>query len=269
MGSYRLAVCDIDGTLVDDAKRIPPINRDMILRFRQKGGLFTLATGRIEKSVDRYVREMGLDVPLILYNGARIYDPVRKAVLLERHLEKVDLLRLVNLREKYPFDYIFYSGGEGYILKRTDAISAYEKGDGFSCILTDSVDSLLDKVITKVLMIGDGGLFPSYREEFDNGGEIKGNLVQSENHFLELLPAGTNKGTALADLVKLLGVDREEVVCFGDNLNDTEMLGFAGLGVAMGNAREELKLSANRIAPGNNEGGVGKILQSLMEDHHL
>ncbi len=268
MGRYKLVVCDIDGTLVDDAKRIPALNLEMITRFRREGGLFTLATGRIEKSVDRYVRELGLDVPLILYNGAKIYHPVKKEVLLERHLERADLLRIVELREKYPFDHIFYSRGEGYILERTEAISTYEKGDGFSCLLADSVESLLDKTITKVLMIGDGGLFPSYREDFNRICGAPANLIQSENHFLELLPPGANKGTALAGLIKILGVNREEVVCFGDNLNDTEMLEFAGLGVAMGNARAELKLSADTIAPTNNEGGVGKVLQSLREDQH-
>ena len=268
MGGYKLLVCDIDGTLVDDSKGIPELNRRMIARFRQEGGLFTLATGRIEKSVERYVRELVIDVPLILYNGAKIYHPLRKEVIFERHLEKEDLQIIRELRQKYPFDPIFYSRGEGYILERTDAVMTYERGDGFSCILADSVDALLDETITKVLMIGDGAMFPAYREDFDNLCGGRANLIQSENHFLELLPAGANKGTALADLVKILGVKKEEVICFGDNLNDTEMLAFAGMGVAMENAREELKLSADRIAPANNEAGVGKVLQSLMEAQH-
>lgn len=268
MGGYKLLVCDIDGTLVDDSKRIPDLNRRMIARFRREGGLFTLATGRIEKSVERYVRELGIDAPLILYNGAKIYHPLRKEVLLERHLEKDDLLRILELRKSYPFDHVFYSRGEGYILERTDAVKAYERGDGFSCILVDSVDCLLDKTITKVLMIGDGTVFPAYRKDFNTLFGDRANLIQSENHFLELLPPGMNKGTALADLIKILEVDREEVICFGDNLNDTEMLAFAGMGVAMGNAREELKLSADRVAPDNNEAGVGKFLQSIMEAQH-
>ena len=137
MGRYKLVVCDIDGTLVDDAKQIPALNLDMIARFRQGGGLFTLATGRIEKSVARYIRELELDVPLILYNGAKIYHPLNNEVLFERHLEREDLLRVEELRREFPFDHIFYSGGEGYILERTDAIRAYETGDGFSCILAD------------------------------------------------------------------------------------------------------------------------------------
>ena len=96
--------------------------------------------------------------------------------------------------------------------------------------------------------------------------ECRANLVQSENTYLEILPSGVNKGNALEILAEHLGIPLEEVICFGDNLNDLEMILRAGVGVAMSNGREEVRDAADIVAPSNNEDGVGSVLLSLMED---
>ena len=89
-------------------------------------------------------------------------------------------------------------------------------------------------------------------------------VVRSESNYLEILPAGITKGDGVADLIASLGYSPDEVVAFGDNQNDREMIKLAGWGVAMGNASDELKRVANYVAPTNGEDGVAHVLELLM-----
>jgi len=264
MSPYKLVICDIDGTLVDNRKQVTPLNKQFIEQFKKQGGMFSLATGRIEKSVDRYCRELDIDVPVILYNGARIVHPVSGDVILDRSLSASEVRHALSLLRDFPFDPIFYSDGEAYILKKTQAVGEYESGDGFRCLPVKEEAEIRDRKITKILMIGDNRRFGEFREKFQAGGKYRASLVQSEHNFLEILPEGVNKGTALAGLADHLGLTLDEVVCFGDNLNDLEMIQRAGMGVAMGNAHEMLKEKADLIAPLNTESGVGQVINKII-----
>ena len=81
---------------------------------------------------------------------------------------------------------------------------------------------------------------------------------------MEVLASGINKGTALKWLCDKKGIDRENVIAFGDNYNDIEMIEFAGIGVAMENAEDILKQSADYIALTNEDDGVGKFLKEII-----
>ena len=265
-GRYKLVVCDLDGTLVNEDKLISRKNRKAIEAFRKQGGEITFATGRIEKSVKKYARDLDVKVPMILYNGARIYHPGTGDTIRDLSLSAAEVHRAVDLMKHFPFDYIFYSAGEAYILKSTEAVRSYENGDGFQCVIDPDIEKISRLNITKILMIGDNSSFDDFRERFQADPECRANLVQSENTYLEILPSGVNKGNALEILAEHLGIPLEEVICFGDNLNDLEMILRAGVGVAMSNGREEVRDAADIVAPSNNEDGVGSVLLSLMED---
>lgn len=263
--SLKLAVSDIDGTLVDSQKRISPLNRKAIEAFQNGGGAFTLATGRIEKSALPYCRELNIQVPVILYNGARIVHPLSGEVLLDRHLHGEDIARALMLRETYPLDYILYSEGEAYVYSRSSNIRNFENGDGYKCNILRTPDELKEKKVTKILMIGENSFFDPFRRDFCKDRKSCAALVQSESNYLEILPDGVNKGTALEELEKILGLSQKDVICFGDNNNDIEMIRRAGIGVAMENAGDEVKAAADLIAPDHNHDGVGRVLDSKMQ----
>jgi Cof subfamily protein (haloacid dehalogenase superfamily) len=260
----KLAVSDIDGTLVNKDKRVTPLTREAIKAFQERGGSFTLATGRIEKSAIPFCRELNIGVPVILYNGARIVDPLTEEVLWEKSLHKEDLNRALELRSKYPFDYLIYLEGEAFVFERSDAVKLFEKGDGYKCTLITDPRMFSEREVTKILMIGDNQHFSGFREDFCGKRKNPAALVQSESNFLEILPAGVNKGTALDKLQEILGLNRENIVCFGDNMNDIEMLRNAGTGIAMGNARSEVKEAADQVTSDHNNDGVGCALNELL-----
>jgi len=259
----KLAVSDVDGTLVNKDKRVTPLTREAIKTFQESGGSFTLATGRIERSAIPFCRDLDIRIPVILYNGARIVDPLTEEVLWEKSLHKEDLDRALELRSKYSFDYLIYSDGEAYVFERSDSVKLFEKGDGYKSILITDPLMFCEREVTKILMIGDNSLFPGFRNDFNGTRKNPAALVQSESNYLEILPPGVNKGTALDKLQKILGLKRENIVCFGDNMNDIEMLQNAGTGIAMGNALSAVKEAADIVTSDHNNDGVGCILNSL------
>ncbi len=267
--SYKLVVCDVDGTLVNDRKEVSPLTREAIELFRRQGGEFSLATGRIEKSVAVFCRDMAISVPVILYNGAKIYHPQTREVIRNLLLSPEEVNQAAAMMLDYPFDFIFYSGGEAYILRHSSAIGVYEKGDGFTCVVEPDISQILNREITKILMIGDNRFFSDFREEFTSNPACRANLVQSEPAYLEILPQGVNKGDALKVLADHLNLSLDEIICFGDNLNDLEMIQEAGIGVAMANGREEVRQVADIVAPTNNEDGVGTVLKSILEGKNV
>ena len=260
-----LIVCDIDGTLVNSEKQVSGENREAIREYRERGGMFSLATGRIEKSVNRFCRELNLDVPMILYNGARIVHPVTGEVILDRLLSREDVERTEALLETIPLEPIFFIRGEGYVRRVTPAIETYQKGDGFLCRVLGPEEKPAELPVTKILMIGHESHFGPFREGFARDPRCTAALVQSEVNFLEVLPEGTNKGNALKVLAAHLGLKLDQTAAFGDNPNDLEMIETAGLGVAMANGHESLKALADRIAPSHNDHGVAVVIRELLE----
>ncbi|MGE5708251.1 MAG: HAD-IIB family hydrolase, partial [Bacteroidota bacterium] len=116
---------------------------------------------------------------------------------------------------------------------------------------------------TKILAIGSVEQADTWLEALQKRLGDRLYITKSQANFLELAPLGISKGEALAFLAESLGVAREEVVAFGDGMNDAEMLTYAGLGVAMGNAADGLKKFADRVAPSIHEEGLAQVLEEL------
>ena len=90
------------------------------------------------------------------------------------------------------------------------------------------------------------------------------NYFKSQSEILEIVPVGVSKGATLQKLTELLGVEQGDVIAIGDDENDISMIKFAGLGVAMGNARETVKASADYVTLTNDENGVGEVIKKFM-----
>ncbi|MNJ58743.1 Sugar phosphatase YidA [compost metagenome] len=90
------------------------------------------------------------------------------------------------------------------------------------------------------------------------------NVVRSKPYFLEFTEAGVDKGTSLHHLIQQLGIKQEEVIAIGDSYNDLAMIKFAGLGVAMGNAPDDIKAIADHVTDTNMEDGEAKVVETYM-----
>lgn len=259
----RLLVCDMDGTLLDKSSKVSRENKEALERFTNGGGLFTVATGRMEISVMPYLTDLPVNVPAILYNGAAIYDFEKRQVLWEDNLlpEVADPVKAV--MERYPgIGVQCYHGGRVYYVRENEYTEAHGIREKFEPIRV-GVDEV-PKPWTKVILEWHPEKLKAV-EQFLNGFREPFTQVYSEPQFLELLNQGTSKGKALKKLAGMLGRPRPLAVAMGDNLNDIEMVREADIGVAVENARDELKAVADLCCTRHDLNAVAEVIGWMEE----
>jgi len=270
-----LIVTDLDGTLLNKQHEVSSMNEKWIKKFKASGGLFTFATGRMENTTLSYIEKLGIDLPIISYNGAKIYCPITKSAIYEKELcipESIWALLLENQRELGIF---IYHDGKPFILERNDIVEEFEKKERILCVLRNLGD-FIDKPVTKVLVIMKA---VSRTEEVPKLKEIEQGIkmndfkcetVFSESNYLEILPQGISKGVGLSKLKEHLGIQNLYTVAFGDNLNDISLLKAADLGIAVQNARQELKDNSDIVAPhSNDEDAIAHVIEKILNEEEL
>lgn len=257
---YRMIVTDIDGTLVDLQQMISKRNKEMIYAFQQQGGIVTLATGRVEEAALPYAQELDIRHPVILYNGGKIVDFNTDHCYFEARLTLNVIERCLQLLQDQPLDMIFYADKQIWVKEITEPIKAYMKKDKVQCHTWDTPDFLKQSNVNKILIINEDQDFSGVSEALESMVGVNCELVRSEPTYLEVLPQSVSKGQALITLANHLGIELQEVIAIGDNLNDLEMIQTAGLGVAVGNAHPELKAHAQYVAKSHLEHAVAEVI---------
>ncbi len=262
---YKLIVSDIDGTLVNSSRQISDRTKIAIHKFQSLGGVFAIATGRIEESAKGFYNELQLDSPAILYNGAKIVELKNNKCLMESILEEEHFSQAVKLLSELNYDAIVYSNGKAYVRNINDTIRTYMEKDSVQCIQVDDFMSCIEGKPNKILIIGDSSILAKFLVDFESRCKIKPNAVKSEANYLEILPRNTSKGEALKNLAEHLKIPMEQIAAAGDNMNDYEMLREAGLGIAVSNAVPRLFDAADLIAKSNDEDGIAEIIERIIK----
>jgi Cof subfamily protein (haloacid dehalogenase superfamily) len=256
----RLLAVDIDGTLVNARREITWPVRRAVREAQDRGVRVCLATGRIWPSARPFVEELGADPPVILYNGGMVYDFAGGEVWVKiplplRHARAV--LRILRAHPgAHPHVYV---DDRVYIPAMTETTELYQRKDGLRAEAVGDLADWLTVDPMKILIIGERPALEAVAREID-GLACGVNYVFSEINYLEILPPGVDKGTALRAAAERLGIAREAIIAVGDNLNDLGMIEYAGLGVAMANAPEALRARAGFVAPGNDEHGLEDVI---------
>ncbi|PDO10635.1 MAG: hypothetical protein BLM47_05925 [Candidatus Reconcilbacillus cellulovorans] len=260
LGRYRVVVTDVDGTLVDDRQNISDANLEAIRKFQERGGLVTLATGRVEDSARPFVRALGIKIPVILYNGAKIFDFKSETCRFESRLEPFVAETVLAAVRSFGLDAVFYADGAAGVLKRSAVIEAYERKDGIRCRELGPDAERFVRRSVKILVIDETGGFSTIEDALQDVREHC-SIVRSEPTYLEVLPKGVSKGNALIKLSEMLGVPLQAVIAVGDQLNDLDMIRLAGLGVAVGNAHQEVKRAADVVVRSHLEDAIADIIE--------
>jgi len=258
-----LLVCDMDGTLLDSNKQISRENREAVKYFVEKGGRFTIATGRMDLGIAQYMPQLPVNAPVILYNGSLIYDYERKEALWYKLLPKDVRSVLVHLMERFPqMGVEVFQGGQMILLKENDITDMHLKRAEFNPRRT-SIEALADGWYKVILAWEHEKLEEVEKYILENviNEESPFYTVYSEPFFLEILSKGASKGRALEQLIQMLEISRSKVIAVGDNLNDIDMIKVAGIGIAVENAHEQLKKAADYCFPDNDNHAVSKIIE--------
>ena len=255
----RLIAADMDGTLLDDEKKIPEENLRVFRECAARGIEIVPATGRTMRGLPDELRNLPGVHYAILTNGAQVVD-------LEKN-EIIDSCRIPVALDEIMYD--VYIGGIGYTMPEFyNDIYKYVSSEGLAELVRRTRDSVPDNIAylkergqdaEKINMFFcDMDARKRMREELS---KIPGILVSSSiPNNLEINAEGADKGGALIRLAARLGIDREATMSFGDGENDLSMIRMAGIGVAMENGEESVKAAADYITKTNNEAGVAKAI---------
>ncbi|MDQ0207387.1 Cof-type HAD-IIB family hydrolase [Alkalicoccobacillus murimartini] len=248
----QLLVSDLDGTLLNEHHQISVENKKAIQAFTEKGGLFTIATGRMLSAALPYIQELDLKVPVILGNGTQIYCPKQQRLLqshtITSHRNKIDQIWNTHSDRGVVLAYI---NDQIYTPNRNGLISTYEDKENVTCIVSDTVPLQMNKL----LVIGE-----QIHDAVQMVGELLKVCIQSDTTYLELLPFGVSKGSALQELRRLLGHDIQRIISVGDQLNDLSLFEASDCGYAVENAHTDLKRVASYITKHHRDHAIAAVI---------
>lgn len=269
---------DLDGTLLDSKKGVSLINVQALRDCEARGIRAVLASGRTFESIQCMAREMGLKSPIISSNGARVDESPKGPVLMEDVFERALAQRVYRVMKRSGVYFVIYGPGRIYqvnlnenpeenrgLSKSGMRVGAELRGGAQVEVVRDEARALeegLERAYKFVAFCRQTARLDSLGEALRR--ETNCSLSSSWYDNLEVLAPGGGKGRALFFLMEKYGLRRDQVMAFGDNLNDLDMLRAAGVPVAMENAAMPLKAIAHLIAPHHDRSGVGRVINELV-----
>ena len=273
MGEIQLIAMDLDGTLLTTDKRLTERNRNAMKKAAEAGIFIVPATGRIYTGLPEEIRDLSFIRYLILANGAAVYDREEDRILYRAEIPQETALEVMTWLDGFPAIYDCYQDGQAYMtaemLKKADRYAPSPIYLKMILALRKPVPDLKERIrtegkavqkiqafcetaeIQEFVMITTAERFPQLA------------VTSSIARNIEINDGRANKGVALQALCDYLGIGTEAAAAFGDGSNDLSMIRTAGIGVAMENGVQAAKDAADRIAPGNDEDGVGRMIEEM------
>ncbi len=260
----RLLAVDLDGTLLTSDREVPPGVLRAIREAQGRGVRVCVATGRIWPSAEPYIRRVEADPPTILYNGGLVYDFRTDTVLRRVPLTYEHARAVLEVLRAFPqVQPQLYVGDRVYVGRFNALSEAYVRKNGIPVTEVGDLLAFLPADPMKILIVGHRPDLVVVREAIA-ALPLPIHTVYSEETYLEVIPTGSSKGEALAFVAQTLQIAPASIIAVGDNLNDLEMIQFAGLGVAMGNADEALRAQADYVTATNDEGGLQDVIERFI-----
>lgn len=266
LGEIKLAVFDVDGTILNDSHQLEEEVAASLRNISNKGVTVALATGRSMYTVKHIRESIDSKMPLILLNGGWVHNSATEEDWLSLNLDNKIAMKAIEFLREWGFEYIVQKGiPEAHIFyydtmdennrERAERIGRNE----VRCRKVDDIMSVLNEDPAEITILDSDERIAECRNRLAKAG-LDCRLTYSTSPFskgyswLEILHPNAEKGYALKLLADRMGLRREEVLAVGDNYNDMEMIKWAGVGVAVGNAVPELKEAADFVLNGNSDG---------------
>lgn len=264
---YKLIALDLDGTLKNSNNEITEKTRQALIQAQKQGVKIVLASGRPTPGLRHEAKALELEKYegyILSFNGARVVDVKNGETIYEQTLT-IDEAKKSYIRAKeYHLACMTY---EDDVIVTEDIDDEYVYVEArINDIQKRKVESFQENLkdpIHKVLLTGKPEYVASIEEEFKQPFGDSLSIYRSAPYFIEIMAKGIDKAASLDRLAKALGIQQEEVMAFGDGYNDLSMIEYAGLGVAMANAVDEVKQRANVITLSNDEDGIAYMLKKL------
>ncbi len=271
----RLIAFDLDGTLLDDRKRISDRCFRAMKEAADQGVVLVPATGRLLTALPKELMSLPYIRYVISLNGGVVWDTRENTVLYKRILSAKEALLVWDFMEQYKGMRDFYADGQGYMEPQNQTLMETH-------VLTDEMRELVRSTRNVIpdgrAKIAAGSGVEKFNLFFEAGERKRQDRARKEIseafpfvkvtssvvNNLEINHKEADKGRGLAALCAHLGISLSETAAFGDGDNDAAMISAAGLGVAMENGEEGLKKIADKVAPSNEDDGVARVIEDIV-----
>ncbi|PKM51643.1 MAG: hypothetical protein CVV02_05075 [Firmicutes bacterium HGW-Firmicutes-7] len=292
---YRMLVLDMDGTLLNERQKISKENIIAVKKAIKKGIKVVLATGRSFEGVLPYLKELDLVKEgnySIACSGALALDNKTRQVFHGIRIQYEDLMKIHAMCEDFNLDMSAYTK-ESILIHRENLFSRYDAVANYAPLEKVDFHQLNpDRAVYKVNLINESMEIMEQMREYFPAIQLEGMYMRPKANFnkdllgelwrfpkdiinnhtvvrpltfcLEILNKKCNKAVGVKEVAKLYNISKEEIICIGDSGNDIHMIEYAGLGIAMGNAYEQVKEIADDITLTNQENGVAYAINKYL-----
>lgn len=266
----RLIALDVDGTLLDDAKKLPAANREALSEAVRRGVRVAISSGRMTPTIDPIQDLLGIDCIVVAYNGAKV---------LTSRAEGRQAIAHRPVPARVSDEIIRFSQAHGYLLNfyhqdrlfaeagasRQPFMEIYARRTGARYEIEADLRRFHGIEPTKLIILAEPTTRDRLHDELRARFDAQASITRSDPEYLEIMAPGVDKGAALADIASHYGILPEEVLAVGDADNDIGMLRAAGIGVAVRNARPHVQAAARVVTSrSNNEGAVAEAIERFV-----
>ena len=253
----KIVVLDLDGTLLRKDKTVSEETINTLIKFKEKNNKILFATARPPRDAYKYVPIALRDNPIICYNGACIIDQ-DKNILFKKEIGREDALKILKIAKEYGYNNICF--------EINDALySTFDTTDFFGNALNQIVD--LERIefdsVYKVIICSKSPIDNEFVKTISNIGK---GIITDNGSLCQIMNKDVTKWTSISDLIKKENINEKDVIAFGDDYNDYEMIKNAGIGVAMENAEKCIKEIADAITDSNMNEGVSNFIKKELLD---
>ncbi|MBC2308124.1 HAD family phosphatase [Listeria welshimeri] len=272
-------ILDIDGTLLNDDKKISPETKKALITAQQNGVKLILASGRPTTGMHLYAEQLEMEKYhglLVSYNGAKVVDCQTKEELFNQtltiaegkavleHMKQFEVKVMID-KDDYMYVNNVYDCYIPYKGKEINIIQYESRGGNFKLCEKEDLAAFLDYRINKILTAGDPDYMQKNYQAMMAPFKNTLNCVFTADFYFEFTAKNIDKAKALDTVLTPMGIHTENIIAFGDGHNDITMVKYAGTGIAMDNAVPELKAVANSITLSNNKDGIAHVLNNFIK----
>lgn len=247
----KLIVLDLDGTLLRNDKTVSNETIDVLLKFKKANNKILFATARPPRDAYKYVPEILRNNPIICYNGACILD--NQKIVYKKELSKNDTLEIAEIAKKWGYNQI--------CIEINDKLySNFDTSEFFGNAPNQKVNlsEMNFEKAYKVIICSKKTISQNFVNSLPNS--CKG-IITDRGKLCQIMNREASKWISTKTLSEKLGIDINNIIAFGDDYNDLEMVRNAGIGIAMGNAEESVKKVADFVTNTNMNDGIAKYIK--------
>ncbi|MEW9674985.1 Cof-type HAD-IIB family hydrolase [Lentibacillus sp. L22] len=265
----HLIALDLDGTLLTDDKVISPLTKQAILQAKEQGHIVIISTGRPHRSSIGYYQELGLNTPMVNFNGALIHHPYdNKWRVLHNPMPKRTALKIVDACYHIGVHNVMAEVKDNVYLDQYDEkiLDIFKMAPNDPPFTIGGLKNKLQDDPTSLLIYPMENNITALRNHLN---DYHAELIEHRKwgapwNIIEIVKKGMNKAVGVQKVAHYYHIPKERIIAFGDEDNDLEMIEYAGVGVAMANAIDELKSVANHITDTNEQDGIGHFLDRYL-----